>query len=295
MYVPKDLTFGFDARYYKRRYADLANMSDDEALAHFVKHGHFEGRVANSVATRQGLLEQIPTDGPALEIGPFGAPQLFGSHVRYADFLSTDELRARAPHHGHDPEKCPEIHYVLRDVDLSAISDRFAAVFSSHCIEHQPDLIKHIQDVGVILQPGGKYFLAVPDKRYCFDYFIPASTLGMVIRAHAASRRLHSLRSVVAGYTLGTHNDPIMHWSGNHGVPNIRRHGYKIARDAIALYYRSVRENEYLDVHGWQFTPEIFSSICTELYARQLSPFRVEAISAPTRNGQEFCAILARD
>jgi SAM-dependent methyltransferase len=292
MYVPSDLTFGFDANYYKNRYADLAHMSDEEALAHFVKHGHYEGRYQNQLAARDGLLGQIPDDDLALEIGPFGAPQLFGPHVRYADYLSTEELRARAPHHGHDPDKCPEIHYVLRNMDLGDIEDRFSAVFSSHCIEHQPDLIKHLQDVGAVLRPGGRYFLAIPDKRYCFDHFIRESNFGQVVSAHLAARRLHSLRSVVTAYTFGTHNDPIRHWSGDHGTTNLHRVGYRVVRDAIALYLRSAKKHEYVDVHGWQFTPPSFNDICTRLYNDGFSPLRVASISAPIRNSQEFCAIL---
>ncbi|WP_396330173.1 class I SAM-dependent methyltransferase [Burkholderia anthina] len=295
MYVPADLTFGFDARYYKERYEDLANMSDGDALAHFIKHGHYEGRIANSVATRAGLLEQIPADDLALEIGPFGAPQLFGRNVRYADFLSTEELRARAPHHGHDPAKCPPIHYVLSTVDLGDIGERFAAVFSSHCIEHQPDLIKHLQDVGTILKPGGRYFIAAPDKRYCFDYFVPKSSFRQVLAAHRHARKLHSFRSVITAFTLGTHNDASLHWSGVHGAPEFKRRGYRALRDALAIYKQSARNRTYVDVHGWQFTPQLFAAICTRLYDRGLSPLRLISISAPVRNGQEFCAILQKD
>ena len=295
MYVPIDLTFGFDADYYRSRYSDLTGMSDEEALSHFIKHGHYEGRFPNRVAGREGLFEQIPRDGLVLEIGPFGAPQIFGPHVRYADFLSTEELRERAPHHGHDPDKCPAIHYVLRSMGLSDITERFSAVFSSHCIEHQPDLVKHLRDVGTILRPGGRYFLAIPDKRYCFDHFAPASNLRQVISAHRAARQLHSLRSILTAHTLQSHNDPGMHWAGDHGKPRFKTSGFKAVRTAISVYRHSIREQEYVDVHAWQFTPERFNAICTRLHENGLSPLRVVSVCAPLRNRNEFCAILERD
>ena len=109
-----------------------------------------------------------------MEIGPFGQPVDFtGEHVRYADALSTEDLRSIAAVNGMDPARCPPIHYVVTEAPLEAIPECFATVFSSHCIEHQPDLVQHLQAVGELLEPGGSYFLIVPDKRYCFDHFRP--------------------------------------------------------------------------------------------------------------------------
>lgn len=294
MHVPDDLTFGFDAQYYKSRHADLEAMSDEEALNHYIRYGHLEGRIQSCVAAREVLLPQIPNDAPVLEIGPFGAPQVIGGHVRYADFLSTEELRRRAPEHGYAPEKCPEIHYVLRNESLGDIGERFSAVFSSHCIEHQTDLVKHLQEVAGILEPGGRYFLIVPDKRYCFDHFITETDVSEVLAAHAEKRSLHSLRAVIAAHTLSTHNDPIRHWAGDHGEPAMNPAGISRVHIAVEAYANSVERNEYLDVHEWQFTPRSFQAISTQLFNLGLVGLRLTAISAPLRGRPEFCAILTK-
>jgi hypothetical protein len=44
----------------------------------------------------------------------------------------------------------------------------FATRISSHCIEHQPDLIGHLIGVARLLSTNGLYFLTILDKRSVF-------------------------------------------------------------------------------------------------------------------------------
>ncbi|MFL9943749.1 class I SAM-dependent methyltransferase [Paraburkholderia graminis] len=294
MHNPDDLTFGFDPIYYKGKYPDLSHMTDEEALQHFLTYGHNERRYQSAVAARETLLPLIPTGVAVLEIGPFGAPQLAGEHVRYADYLSSEELRERAPKHGYDPENCPIIHYVLRSMPLGLIDARFAAVFSSHCIEHQPDLILHLQEVGRLLEEGAAYFLVVPDKRYCFDHFIPESDVADVLTAHAENRKLHSLRSILSAHSLTTHNDPQRHWNGDHGRPGIFERGRQTLTAAVEHYQNSIERNEYVDVHAWQFTPKSFHDLCSQLFDLGLIPLYPETTGATMCGRLEFCAILRK-
>ena len=74
---------------------------------------------------RASFIGRIPSDRTALEIGPFNAPVLKGSNVRYADVLSTDDLRQRAVEIGRDLETVPDIDFVIPNGDLSTIDDRF--------------------------------------------------------------------------------------------------------------------------------------------------------------------------
>src|SRR4249919_1725326 len=121
---------------------------------------------------RQRFVASVPLDKPVLEIGPFDRPWLSGSNVRYFDVLPQEQLRTRAAtEFGRIPKNCPHIHYVSPTGDLSIVDAEFGAVFSSHCIEHQPDVIRHLREVERLLRPGGLYYLIVPDKRFCFDHF----------------------------------------------------------------------------------------------------------------------------
>jgi SAM-dependent methyltransferase len=239
---------------------------------------------------RAEFIASVPTDEAVLEIGPYDRPWLSGTAVRYFDVLSQDELKARAAAEPkRNPDQCPFIHYISPTGDLAIVDETFATVFSSHCIEHQPDLIKHLRDIGRLLRPGGQYYLIVPDKRFCFDHYLPASKLEEV-RA-AKGRSLHTEKAICE-HTLGTtHNINILHWLGFHGRPASSDPGSH-ARNEEAL--SRAREGKYVDVHAWQFTPTSFRALIQQLCDAEeidLHPTRVHN----TAFGRiEFMAVLTR-
>ena len=98
-----------DCKYYQSCYADLQDMDEAGLRAHYRRHGFWEGRAAHPLATREGFLAAQPMVH-SLEIGPFATPALCGSHVKYADILSREELLQRAEVLELDKENVPEIH-----------------------------------------------------------------------------------------------------------------------------------------------------------------------------------------
>ena len=162
----------FDPAFYRATYADLAGFDDAALSRHWFDHGIAEGRAGSAGATRGGFIQMLEQTGSILEIGPLANPIVRGDHVSYFDVLPTEPLRAKAASHGLDVSQVPEITYFSEVADLSVIPDKFDAAVSAHTIEHQPDLVQHLRAVAGLLVPGGRYFLAVPDQRYCFDHFL---------------------------------------------------------------------------------------------------------------------------
>jgi len=237
--------FAFDPVFYRGTYPDLAHLTDAEAEKHYRDHGMAEGRLASAAGTRQTFLNDIGAADEVLEIGPFVSPLLTGPNVKYLDILSREQLVARAKAHALDMSRLPdEIHYVG---ELQAIDDDFDVVISSHSIEHQPDLVHHLQQVGRILRHGGRYFLMIPDKRYCFDHFIPESTIAGVLQAHLEKRTKHTLASVIEHLALNTHNDAVRHWNADHAELRPADQDARID-SAIELYDR--QGGAYIDVHA---------------------------------------------
>ncbi len=276
----------FDADHYRARYPDIAGLSAGEAAFHYEHFGRDEGRTASPLAEREGLLALPRAAASALEIGPFCSPVLRGEGVRYLDMLDAGQLRARALAIGLDPSGCPErIHY---QAGLAAVTDRFDAVVSCHAIEHQPDLIAHLQEVAAVLTPGGRYYLVVPDKRFCFDHFIAESTVAEMIAAYRERRTRHRLTSVIEHIALTTHNEAERHWRGDHGP---RPDAALPARIAAALD-RYDADSGYIDVHAWYFTPTGFRAAIDLMHDLRLSPLRAAAVYDTPRDRHEFCAIL---
>jgi SAM-dependent methyltransferase len=279
-----------DLDFLRQNYADLAAFSDSELLYHYESYGMHEGRLASPGGTRSGFISLIPDDLSLLEIGPFCSPVFKGDRVRYFDVLNRADLIERAKEHGVDPSNCPnEITYVSAIGDLGVVGETFDIVFSSHCMEHQPDLIQHLMQVRRILDSSGRYFLIIPDKRYCFDHYIEESTPVDIIGAFMEKRRVHSFKNVYNYVVRTTHNDAVRHWAGQSDDPRLALRAERTAQ--TELLYRSLNGG-YYDCHAWYFTPDGFRMCMTELIRKQYAAFELERIYKTTRNSNEFFCIL---
>lgn len=281
----------FDPSVYRSHCPDLRSLNDADLAHHYASTGAREGRSASTISSRHAFIDLIPQFSSLLEIGPFANPLRRGPNVKYFDVLPTELLRQRAKVHGVDPTKCPQIDYVSETGDLAVVTDLFDAALSAHVIEHQPDLIRHLRGVASVLKPGGRYYLAVPDKRFCFDHFIVESNIAEIVAAHARAAHVHDVQSVIEHIALTTHNDCARHWAGDHGEPAYKAMPARIL-DAVGSFLAS--QGKYVDVHAWQFTPESFRDVMQTLFKLCLSPLRVLRIYRTASGSNEFYAVLER-
>lgn len=244
--------------------------------------------IRHEVPDRNAFVGLIDPSSRVLEIGPFAHPMLRGANVDHLDVLPAEGLRDRARTLGMDPGGVPEIRWVSAGGDLDCVTEHYDAVVSSHAIEHQPDLVRHLQQVAGVLNPGGRYYLLVPDHRYCFDHFLVPSTTAQVVGAHVEGRRVHTAASVIEHRALTTHNDPVRHWAGDHGDPADQR----AQRITGALREISDAAGGYIDVHAWYFTPPSFRQIIDDLRECGLAGFSVQRMFPTRPNANEFWCIL---
>ncbi|MCA3716986.1 MAG: methyltransferase domain-containing protein, partial [Brevundimonas sp.] len=197
-------------------------------------------------------------------------------------------LRTLAKAEGADPNGCPEIIHFTNGLSEAA-GAAFDAVFSSHAIEHQPDLISHLQQVADALRPGGMYWIMCPDKRFCFDHKRTASTIADVLDARGRTR--NTRRNVIDQVVLSDHNDAVRHWRGDHDdVSALERE-----RLAWAIQHIEEKGDAYIDVHAWHLTPAVFRRILATLADLELSPFKRFRVYDTPLNRNEFMAVLGRD
>lgn len=283
------LPLDFDLSFYKQINPDLASIEDSKLFEHYKNHGMNEGRKANIITGRSVFVDYVKRSGKVIEIGPFVHPAITGPNVVYADYLGTDDLVRRAESAGLAFSNPPNIKYVLSKNSLGDIPEKFDAVFSSHCIEHQVDLIQHLKDVRKILSDDGRYFMVIPDKRYCFDRFNNISTIADIIDAHYNDKSNHSLKSVIEHIALITHNDPLQHWDSS--VPPKYTIDPKKIRFAIDKWLAC--KGEYIDVHAWYFTPESFVSNINLLNDLGCINLQIERVYPTQRGAIEFYAVLS--
>ena len=168
-------------------------------------------------------------------------------------------------------------------------------MFSSHNVEHQPDLIHHFQELDRILLPNGQLYFAIPDRRYCFDYYLPDTNFANVFGAYYESRRKHTAASVFEHRMLTTHNEAAQHWRGDHGPSPFAA---SVSPAMISIVHETLARIEstpgYIDTHAWQFTPTSFRTLIDILMQSGKVPFRVERVYPTIKNSNEFYAILTR-
>ncbi|MBS0557684.1 MAG: methyltransferase domain-containing protein [Proteobacteria bacterium] len=290
--LKSDLPVEFDARIYRQANPDLLQFDDTSLERHYREYGRREGRLCSFVGDRSAFFSLVGMQGAILEIGPLANPSVRGPNVKYFDVLGTQALRAKARANQLDPDGCPEIDYVSDTGDLGVIDARFDAVVSSHAIEHQPDLVRHLYSVARILGANGRYFLAVPDKRYCFDHFICETTIADVLGAYAREAKLHEATSIVRHFVATTHNDSHRHWRGDHGEPAWKTDSGIVT---TALDHVAAMAGSYADAHAWQFSPDSFAELMSALHACSFSPFSLERVYSTLKGSLEFYAVLKKE
>jgi hypothetical protein len=275
---------------------DLADMDPARAAQHYVEYGKREGRICSAIDSRNAFLSLIPTDIELLEIGPYFNPSFRANthRVSYLDVCSTAELKVNAATvPGADPDNVPEIDFVWQGQPYYRnLTERtFGVAYSSHSIEHQPCLVQHLLQVSSVLSKCGRYFLAIPDKRYCFDHYIRESTIADVLDAFIVTRCRHTAKSVIEHRFLVTHNDPSRHWAGDHGGVQSLSDKQQFER-LVSTVHELRTSSSYVDPHAWKFTPDSFREIVDVLFEMKAISFKIERVYPTLRNSNEFYAVL---
>lgn len=294
--VVSELPLEFEAWAYRVINPAVAALNDEDAFKHYELSGKESGIRCHQVHDRNAFIALVPPNQKTLEIGPFAKPSVVGPTVKYADIRSTKELRELAlVTEGMNPEDVPKINWVVPSCDLSVINEKFDAVISSHCIEHQPDLIKHLNQVENLLEADGRYFLLIPDHRYCFDHFKVPSSISDVLTASLEKRSTHSVLHRLNSQLFNAHNNPIKHWNGNHEGQEFDTEFPSLNRlQQIKKVVREYQEEgeRIKDEHAWFFTPSTFTSIINELNDLEILNLKIERIYPTLRNSNEYWVVL---
>jgi SAM-dependent methyltransferase len=242
-----------------------------------------------------------PNHARILEIGPSFSPiaaKRAGWRTTVVDHTDRDGLVAK---YGQFPEidisTIEEVDYVwtggLLDTVLpGAEHGSYDTLIASHVIEHIVDPVSFLASADRLLKPNGRIVLAVPDLRLCFDCMRPTSTTGQIIAAWREGRTRHAWGAVFDALAYDARPvDDSPSWGRGASVdPRPKGDLRSIARGLEGYQDRS--QSEYLDVHGWTFTPASFLLIMLELHALGLSRWSVARLTEC--QAVEFLAFLER-
>ncbi|MFN2202068.1 MAG: class I SAM-dependent methyltransferase [Caldilineaceae bacterium] len=235
-----------------------------------------------------------------LEIGPsFNpvAPKSAGWHTTVVDHATREELIEKYRRHsGVDTSRIEPVDVVWTDgrlVDALPLElrGRFDLAIASHVIEHVPDLIAFLGSLELLLQENGTISLAVPDKRFCFDWAKSLSSTGQVLNAHLLRATRHSRVTAFDHIAYSISNDGEVAW-GQWPTGALRFiHSLQEAKDAFESTH-DVHSGPYLDYHAWHFTPSSFRLLVLEL--QYLGFLDCHLSKLYDTEGCEFIAILQK-
>lgn len=151
-------------------------------------------QLQRGVNFNEGIRGAMSPQARILEIGPGAAPVFRRRdfpNLKVSDCCDTGELRAQlqAVYKLDElpPDLFDDIDYVCADSRLAArvpAGQTFDLIFSSHNIEHQPDLLEHLRSLQALLGADGVAALVIPHKQRTFDVFRRPTTTSDLLMTH---------------------------------------------------------------------------------------------------------------
>lgn len=245
------------------------------------------------------LLDSVPVNATILEIGGGYNPRYVKAthpNVYHLDHGTTEDLRTKYAAFSLTAaliDRIQPIDFVFDGSPIETLvppSLRFDVIYGSHVLEHQVNLIGHLQSLEALLKPGARVIEMIPDLRTTFDALRYPTVTADALAAHLRVAAVHTGRQVFDGMSR--------EMDKNHGYPmcdadfdGVRfTHSLKSALDAM----RSAEApgQPYADLHAWTFTPKSFRLLMIEL--RLLGLTRLIATFVSPTYGNQFCAVLER-
>ncbi len=203
-----------------------------------------------------------------IEIGPLDKPivRKRDGEVIYVDHTDTASLREK---YRNDPyvnstaiEEVDAIWGTKTLQEAIGSTHKVDYIIASHVIEHVPDLITWLEELHSVLKPTGEVRLAVPDRRFTFDYLRRETTLADILSAYLARPRMPMPVSILDFVLNATPVSNVDAWEGK--LDPARLQPERTVDDALSLARDTLQNGIYHDVHCWVFTPRSFA----DLFAR---------------------------
>ena len=237
------------------------------------------------------LKEDLKLSGIGLEIGVLVAPIIKKneSKVYYVDYFSAEQLKEN---YKDDPivdiNKVEQVDFILSKTSYQEIKSQIGLVdyiVASHVFEHIPDPIGWLNELSSILKPNGILSLAIPDRRYMFDYYIKETT---VTQLFSYRRLIRPSVNQVSNYFLNMCDvDPIGVWIQNYSKrKQMAFHSLEHASDVILR----AEKGEYINSHCTFWTCESFK----EIFPKLQTPFEIYKIYEPMKFTNEFIVKLRK-
>ncbi len=242
------------------------------------------------------ILKYIDKNEFGLEIGPSHRPiasKKDGFKVHTLDHLSKEGLIEKYKEHQVDTSYIEDVDFIWNGESFLEITGKpnyYKWIIASHVIEHTTDLVRFLISCEEVLSEDGVVSLVIPDKRFCFDYFRPLTSLGQVVDAYFNDRKIHSEGTVAEYYASVVTKNGHIAWM------DILPAEYRMVHtleEAKSLMNEVHSKKTYFDLHAWCFTPSSFRLLINDLH--ELGLISLQEVDFHTTVDHEFYLTLSRN
>lgn len=215
------------------------------------------------------------------------------SNIIYVDYTSTKKLKEKSK----DDPHVKQNDIVAIDINLTesgsskALQSRgpFDYIVASHVFEHLPNPLAWLEKNSKMLREGGIISLAVPDKRYTFDYFRrlsePSDWLATYIDSNERPSTIQLLDHYMNVRVVNTETA----WDKKPDLLDCPR--YHNNEDAMNLTRKG--QLVYVDCHCFVYTDSSFMAIFNVLQSMNLMlNLEIVEIFPPEHHSNEFIISL---
>jgi SAM-dependent methyltransferase len=246
------------------------------------------------------VLASVDRSMRVMELGPLDrpiAPKSDGWLTSVVDHATREDLVEKYRSDPNvDTSRIEEVDIVwaagrLDEVLPGESRGTYDAFIASHVIEHVPNPLGLLQSLERVLRPTGVISLVVPDKRFCFDFFKPLSSVGELLDAHARGAVRHSRKTRFDYEAYGITADGEIAFSKR----QVRDIDFLVPLEVAKQSFDAHGAEEdapHVDLHGWHFTPSSFELAMLELSALEMIDFSIDRTFPP--EGCEFYVTLRR-
>ena len=242
------------------------------------------------------ITDKCDLNGKGLEIGPSlnpVVPKRDGYDVETIDHTDKKGLQEKYLQQGLDISNIEEVDYIWNGkpyTELTGKTDYYNYIIASHVIEHTNDLISFFRDCSALLKENGVLSLVIPDKRYCFDYLRPVTSISQVLDSHINHSDFHKPGSVYEHVSTACRSMGDIAWV--HPAPPVDLEFVHSIETAVNMYNKALEQTEYIDIHNWAFTKNSFLQLIYDLNCLGLVDLQV--IKSFDTAGHEFYVSLKK-
>lgn len=212
-----------------------------------------------------------------LEIGPLASPIISKNEfqVLYVDHADRETLCQKYKDDPNvDVDKIVSVDAVWGErtlLESFPSASSFDYVIASHVIEHVPDIIGWLNEIAAVLAVDGYLSLAIPDKRFTFDYLRHTTRLSEAVDAYLRHNR-RPMPAQIFDYNANAVEVNLSEaWSGKLDIKSLRH--YVDLRFALDRSLEAVTEGKYIDSHCWVFTPSSLLTLFADFVDLALVPY----------------------